>query len=243
MPNDLFTSILADVSGNLPIGEALPYAEGLGLSDPYTLMMVLVALSLAPFLIMMVTSYLKLVVVLSLIRNALGIQSIPPNMVLNGLAMILSIYVMAPVAQQTYSILEEKKLQGASVYRLKDALYEAREPLQQFLYKHSASQDRAFFLKSAATLWPKTESDKLKEDDFMVLIPAFTVSELSSAFEIGFLTYLPFIVIDLIVSNILLAMGMMMISPTVISLPFKLLLFVLVNGWSRLIQGVIMTYS
>lgn len=238
-----FPWILAEVTADLPVGGMLPYTQELGLSDPYTLMMVLVALSLAPFLIMMVTSYLKLVVVLSLIRNALGIQSIPPNIVLNGLAMILSIYVMAPVAQQTYSILEEKKLQGASVYRLKDALYEAREPLQQFLFKHSSSQDRAFFLKSAATLWPQNASAGLKEDDFMVLIPSFTVSELSSAFEIGFLTYLPFIVIDLIVSNILLAMGMMMISPTVISLPFKLLLFVLVNGWSRLIQGVILTYS
>jgi type III secretion protein R len=233
--------ILADAADGL-MAEASPYVSGLGLSDPYTLMLVLLALSLAPFFIMMVTSYLKLVVVLSLIRNALGIQSIPPNIVLNGLAMILSIYVMAPVAQKTYAILEEKKLQGESIYRLKDALYEAREPLQEFLYKHSSPQDRSFFLKSAATLWSQEPSEALKEKDFMVLIPAFTVSELSSAFEIGFLTYLPFIIIDLIISNILLAMGMMMISPTVISLPFKLLLFVLVNGWSRLIQGVILTY-
>lgn len=214
----------------------------LNLSDPYTLMTVLVALSLAPFFIMMVTSYLKLVVVLSLIRNALGIQSIPPNIVINGLAMILSVYVMAPVAQETYAMLENKQLEGQSVHKIKDAFYDARHPLQSFLYRNSRAEDRAFFLKSAATLWSAEHAGALKEDDFMVLIPAFTVTELSSAFEIGFLTYLPFVIIDLIVSNILLAMGMMMISPTVISLPFKLLLFVLVNGWSRLIQGIVLTY-
>lgn len=217
-------------------------AYSLNLSDPYTLMTVLITLSLAPFFIMMVTSYLKLVVVLSLIRNALGIQSIPPNIVLNGLAIILSVYVMAPVAQETYALLETKQLEGKNIHKLKDALYESRVPLQQFLYRHSAKQDRAFFLKSAAVLWPEKQSTSLKEDDFMVLVPAFTVTELSSAFEIGFLTYLPFVIIDLIISNILLAMGMMMISPTVISLPFKLLLFVLVNGWSRLIQGIVLTY-
>ncbi len=234
----LFFPILA----NAATQEAANTGLGLNLSDPYTLMMVLVVLSLAPFFIMMVTSYLKLVVVLSLIRNALGIQSIPPNIVLNGLAMILSVYVMAPVAQKTYEVLEQHELEGKGIHKIKDAFYAARTPLQEFLYKHSSGEDRAFFLKSASILWPEGHASSLQEDDFIVLIPAFTVTELSSAFEIGFLTYLPFVIIDLIVSNILLAMGMMMISPTVISLPFKLLLFVLVNGWSRLIQGIILTY-
>lgn len=212
-------------------------------NDPYVVMVVLVILTLAPFFIMMMTSYLKIVVVLSLIRNALGIQSIPPNIVINGLATILSVYVMAPVAQQTYALLEKQEpKKHESIIRFKDALYDARIPLQQFLYRHSLPEDRAFFMKSAKLLWPEEHVDSLKEDDFIVLIPAFTVTELTASFEIGFLTYLPFVIIDLIVSNILLAMGMMMISPTVISLPFKLLLFVLVNGWSRLIQGIVMTY-
>jgi len=211
-------------------------------SDPYAIMAVLIVLSLAPFFMMMVTSYLKIVVVLSLIRNALGIQSIPPNIVINGLATILSVYVMAPVGQEIYERLEEKKNQSQGQLLIKDAFRIAEGPLESFLYKYTSTENRLFFYKSSSVLWPNDRAEQIKEDDLIVLIPAFTVTELSSAFEIGFLTYLPFVIIDLIVSNISLAMGMMMISPTVISLPFKLLLFVLVNGWSRLIQGIILTY-
>lgn len=220
-----------------------PDAHGLNLLDPYTIIVVLTGLTLAPFFVIMVTSFLKLVVVLNLVRNALGIQQIPPNIVINGLSIVLTFYIMAPVAQQTYDLVANANFQGKSWVGVKDVLYEARTPLQGFLYKHSTQMDRKFFVQSAKLLWPEEDSLDVTDKDLLILIPAFTVSELNAAFQIGFLIYLPFVIIDIIVSNILLALGMMMISPTVISLPFKLLLFVLVSGWSRLIQGIVLTYQ
>ena len=119
----------------------------------------------------------------------------------------------------------------------------AKEPLKKFLLKHSQERERIFFVKMAKALWPEEQWRDLKDDDMMVLVPAYSVSELTTAFQIGFLLYLPFVAIDLVVSNILLAMGMMMVSPMTISLPFKLLLFVLVDGWARLIHGLVLTYK
>ena len=214
-----------------------------GLPDPLTLVVIIIFLGLAPFAAVMVTSFVKIVVVLSLIRNALGIQSIPPNLVLNGLALILSFYIMSPVAQDTFDILQKEEITKASLTELGGVVTRAKGPLQTFLLKHSKERDRQFFVHSAKSLWPKEHADQAKPEDFNILIPAFTVGELSSAFQIGFLLYLPFIAIDLIVANILMALGMMMVSPTTISLPFKLLLFVLVDGWARLIHGLVLTYA
>lgn len=217
--------------------------ETLGSQDPFYLIGLLVALSLAPFVAVMITSFIKLVVVMSLVRNALGIQSIPPNMVINGLAMILSVYVMAPVGQDMYDALRGQDLKGADFDTFVAAGAQIREPIVEFLYRHSQPRERDFFLRSAEALWPEEKAKALKEKDLLVLIPAFTVSELTAAFQIGFLLYLPFVAIDLVVSNILLAMGMMMVSPMTISLPFKLLLFVLIDGWARLIHGLVLTYA
>lgn len=210
--------------------------------DPLYLVGTLVALALLPFLAAMVTSYLKIVVVLSLLRNALGIQQIPPNTVLNGLAIILSVYIMAPAFQDAYN-------RGAAVYKPDMQIWEQRQvleaaqkPFQDFFKKFSRTQSIAFFKGTAEQMWPAAQAAELKEDNLLVLVPAFVVSELTSAFQIGFLIYLPFIAIDIIVSNILLAMGMMMVSPMTISLPFKLLLFVLIDGWTRLIHGLVLTY-
>ena len=212
-------------------------------SDPSTLVVVLVALSLAPFVAITVTSFVKIVVVLQLLRNALGIQQIPPNLVLNGLAMILSIYIMAPVAQKTYERLEKVERPPRSVREASAIGKDAIEPLRGFLLRHASARERRFFLRSASQLWSKEEAFGLTDDSLLVLLPAFMVSELTSAFKIGFLIYLPFIVIDLIISNILMAMGMMMMSPTTISIPFKLLLFVLIDGWTRLVHGLLLTYQ
>ena len=207
--------------------------------DPFYLMLALTALSLLPFVAIMVTSFIKISIVLSLVRNALGIQQIPPNMVINGLAVILSIYIMAPVGQEMYDILVKAiEKEGNTIQLLKSAV-KAKEPLRKFLLKHSKRKERLFFVHSAKELWQNEAAGKLKQDDLVVLIPAFTVNELTSAFKIGFLIYLPFVVIDLIISNILLAMGMIMLSPMMISLPFKLLLFVLIDGWSLLIGSVV----
>lgn len=213
--------------------------------DPFYLIAVLIILGLAPFVAMIVTSYVKLVVVMSLIRNALGIQQIPPNMVINGLAMILSMYIMNPVAQETYEILRDRweTIDTKDISSIESVVVEAKEPLKAFLLKHTNERERLFFYQAAKELWPEERAANLSDDDMMVLAPAFTVSELTEAFQIGFLIYLPFIAIDIIVSNILLSMGMMMVSPMTISLPFKLLLFVVIDGWARLIHGLLLTYG
>jgi type III secretion protein R len=124
------------------------------------------------------------------------------------------------------------------------AMFEAgKEPLRKFLIQHSNDAERAFFLRSAQRLLPPASRNQISVDDFIVVVPAFTVSELTAAFQIGFLIYLPFLIIDLVVSNILLALGMMMMSPTTVSLPFKLLLFVLIDGWAKLVHGLVLTYG
>lgn len=210
--------------------------------DPLTLILLTAVLSMAPFFAVMATSYVKLVVVLSLVRNALGIQQIPPNMVLNGIAVILTIYIMAPVGQATFAAVENESFKDFDVPRLRVVLDKGSTPIREFLNRHTTSHEKKFFLDTARRVWGKESKIEITDDSFFVLIPAFTVSELTSAFQIGFLLYLPFIAIDLIVSNILLAMGMMMVSPMTISLPFKLLLFVLIDGWARLIHGLVLTY-
>jgi type III secretion protein R len=213
------------------------------LPDPITLIAVLGALALVPFIAIMVTSFVKISVVLSLIRNALGVQQIPPNSAIYGLTIILTVYIMAPVGMNIYASLKDKNLALNEPQKTIEAVSEAALPFKDFLKKHIKSEQQDFFFRTTRTIWPKELADQVDQDSYMILIPAFTVSELTAAFEIGFLIYLPFIVIDLIVSNILLAMGMMMVSPLTISLPFKLFLFVMMDGWSRLIHGLVLTYQ
>ena len=222
-------------------------------TDSLSLIVLFVGLSLLPFVAMVSTCYLKIVVVMSLIRNALGVQSIPPNMVINALALILTFYVMSPIASQSWDLLQEglRNNKPEVIYKT-DLAARAAEPFRDFLQRNTAEQHHAFFVRTAEKLWAKEEVDesgntvkvpaKVDERSFFILVPSFCVSELTRAFQIGFLVYLPFIAIDIIVSNILLAMGMMMVSPVTISLPFKLLLFVMVNGWARLIQGLVQSY-
>ncbi len=296
--------------------------------DPALVILTVVSLALAPFVAVMVTSFTKIVVVLSLLRNALGLQQVPPNVVINGLAIVLSIYVMYPVILDTMAAIEARKngqpppvpsllakpvprttpittqppppatspaaadgesaaaaaaarasARGPSFANVTDgrdppapaptaaenaaaeeaqalpplpekgaarllALADAgKEPLRAFLLKHSSNAERAFFLRSAQRLLPPAHQDEITADHFLVVVPAFTVSELTAAFQIGFLIFLPFLVIDMVVANILLALGMMMLSPTTISLPFKLLLFVLIDGWAKLVHGLVLTYG
>jgi type III secretion protein R len=215
-----------------------------GMPDPAVVIVSFALLALAPFLAVMVTSFAKLVVVLSLVRNALGLQQVPPNLVISGLALVLSLYVMAPVVHQVQrgvqSQLPSGELRAPGLFR---ALETAREPLRGFLSKHTNEVEREFFLRSAGRLWPEEMVKELTRDDLLVVVPAFTVSELTAAFKIGFLVYIGFVVVDLVVANILVALGMMMFSPTVVSIPLKLLLFVLLDGWSKLVHGLILTYA
>lgn len=213
-----------------------------GMPDPAVMIVTLGVVALLPFLAILVTSYVKLVVVLGLIRNALGVQSIPPNMALNAIAILLSAYIMYPVGQNTYDAVRGRSLSLNDTPALMETVQAGAQPFRDFLDHHTSVRDRQFFVETTRRLWKKEDADKVTNSDFLILVPAFVTSELTSAFKMGFLLFLPFIVIDLIVSNILLAMGMMMVSPMTISLPFKLFLFVAVDGWERLIQGLVLSY-
>lgn len=222
--------------------------------DPIGLAIVLALLALVPLAAVMTTSFLKIAVVLALVRNALGVQQVPPNMALYGLALVLSAYVMAPVINEvSIAIRHPAEVQSNELGTLPQsssmqltavlqALNAGVVPMQAFMLRNSKPEQRDFFLRTAQRIWGEQLAANLKEDDLLVLVPAFMVSELTAAFQLGFLLYLPFIVIDLIVSNILLAMGMMMVSPVTISMPLKLFLFVMVDGWTRLIQGLVLSY-
>lgn len=214
------------------------------LPEPLTLVALIVAFGVAPFVALMMTSYTKLVIVLGLLRTAMGLQQTPPNMVLNGIAIILSIYIMAPVGMEIADALRGQPL-GAKGEGLRDIVTvfdAAKAPAKAFLKKHTQERDRRFFLKSAGSIWPSQRAASLSEDDLMVLVPSFTLGELTRAFQIGFVIYLVFVVVDLITATVLLALGMSMISPTTISLPFKLLLFVMLDGWARLVHGLVLSY-
>jgi len=215
--------------------------------SPGVILVTVIGLALAPFVAVMVTSFTKIVVVLSLLRNALGLQQTPPNVVINGLAIILSMYVMYPVGLQMSDSIKttpdtQQSSKNMDLQGIVGVADKAKEPLRGFLIRHTSESERAFFLRTAQRLLPPEKRESISDQDLIVVVPSFTVSELSEAFQIGFLIYLPFLIIDLVVSNILLAMGMMMLSPTTVSLPFKLLLFVLLDGWSKLVHGLVLTY-
>lgn len=213
--------------------------------NPVTMIAVIVALGIAPFAALMVTSYTKLVVVLGLLRNALGVQQVPPNIVLNGIALILTIYVMTPVAMDIVDGLQERHVVIGGSMSIDEVLSIGQSvipPIKKFLVQHTVPGERNFFMRSATAIWPPERAKTMKPDDLMVLVPSFMLSELTRAFQIGFVIYVVFVVTDLIVANVLLALGMQMISPTTISVPFKLLLFVMLDGWSLLVHGLVLSY-
>ncbi len=215
------------------------------LPNPFILLAGMSILALAPFVAIMVSSYIKIVVVLYILRNGIGLPQVPPNIAVNGLAIILSLYIMAPVGFAMMSNFQRHDV-ALNDFRnpaLHEALKDSVTPLSDFMKKHADKTERRFFAETTKQLWPEEKAKTVDENHLLVLLPSFTISELKSAFQIGFMLYLPFIVIDLIVSNILLAMGMIMVSPMMISLPFKILLFVMVDGWTRLIHGLVLSYQ
>ncbi|MFH0301427.1 type III secretion system export apparatus subunit SctR [Bradyrhizobium sp. 31Argb] len=200
-------------------------------------------LGLLAFVVVTSTAFIKVSVVLFLVRNALGTQSIPPNLVLYGAALILTVFIGAPVIEQTYNRISAPQLRYQTVDDWVSAAKEGQEPLRDYLKKFTADEQRRFFLASTEQVWPEDMRGNVSADDLVILVPSFLISELKRGFEIGFLLYLPFITIDLIVTTILMAMGMSMVSPTVISVPFKLFLFVSIDGWSRLMHGLVLSYT
>jgi type III secretion protein R len=207
------------------------------------LVVLIAGLGLVPFFIIMTTAFLKIAVVMFLIRNALGIQQTPPNIVLYAIAMMLTVYTSGPMIGEIYARLTSPELDFQEFASWERAFGEMRDPVRNYLLRFTEQRERDFFLNATAEVWPEEARQTVQSDDLIVLIPSFVISELTRAFEIGFLLYLPFIVIDLVVSAILLSMGMFMVSPLVISIPFKLFLFVLVDGWSRLLHGLVLTYQ
>jgi type III secretion protein R len=214
-----------------------------------TKLAILVGIGLLPFAIMLLTSFMKIVIVLALLRNALGVQQAPPNQVLNGIALLLSIYVMFPTGLAMYTAAQKEiekspkeMFSSQSAVYLINVIDKAKEPLRDFLQKNTSVKHSRSFHSLAQRTFPEPYKTQLQTNDFIVLMPAFITTQLKSAFEIGVLIYLPFFVIDLVVSNILLAMGMMMLSPLTIALPIKLLLIVMLDGWTLLMQGLVLTF-
>lgn len=215
-----------------------------------TKMAILAGLAVLPFVIMLLTSFMKIVVVLSLLRNALGVQQTPPNQVLNGIALLMTVYVMFPTGLAMYNASKDVMAKSPTeVFSSESAAYlitvvdSSKEPLRGFLQRNTTIKHMNSFYQIAYRIFPEPYRTQLKNTDFIILIPSFITSQLKTAFEIGVLVYLPFFVIDLVVSNILLAMGMMMLSPLTIALPIKLLLLVMTDGWTVLIQGLVLSYK
>jgi type III secretion protein R len=221
------------------------------ISKPLVMMAALAAVGFLPFIAVMVTSFVKIIVVLSILRTSMGTQQIPPNQVITGLALLLTVYIMMPVGMKIYreagAIVNTRTnaalLSDASVELAVKAANVAKEPLREWLIKHCHDKDRALFYTLAKKMREKEDRGEVTESDFTIIMPAFVVSELKEAFQIGFIIFLPFIVIDMVVANILLALGIFMLSPVTISLPFKLLLFVLVDGWYLLAKGLVLGYQ
>jgi flagellar biosynthetic protein FliP len=194
-------------------------------------------LSVAPALLLMMTSFTKIFVVLAMTRNALSLPSIPPNQVLAGLALFLSLFIMAPVLTQINDLGVQPYLEGATTFT--QALEDGAAPLQTFMLAHTREEDLALMTRAAGQPNPEDAAGV----PLTTLIPAFMISELRAAFIIGFVIFVPFLVIDLVVSAALMSMGMMMLPPVMISLPFKILLFVLVDGWGLIITALINSYQ
>ena len=205
-------------------------------SSAVTLVLAITLLSVAPALLLMTTAFTKIIVVLSITRNALGLASTPPNQVLAGLALFLSLFVMAPVITQINDTAVQPYLAGT--ISQSQAVDVGQEPLRTFMLKQTRGEDLALITRAADRPNPRNAADV----PMMTLIPAFVLSELRAAFIIGFVIFVPFLVIDIVVSASLMAMGMMMLPPVTVSLPFKLLLFVLVNGWGLILTSLIGSY-
>jgi type III secretion protein R len=219
-------------------------------SRPVLLVVAVAALSLLPFVLLLMTSFVKIAVVLAILRSALGSAQIPPSQIITGLALVLTMVVMAPTGERMLRAVEPELSRGAGaellsaqgIAALGVAADKAKEPMREFLLKHVSTRERNVFHALALRLRAEPERAGVSDRDFLVLAPAFLATELRRAFEIGFLIFIPFLVVDLVVSNLLIALGMNMLSPTAVSLPFKLLLFVLADGWQILLRGLVGSY-
>jgi len=199
--------------------------------------LLLTVLSMVPAILMMVTSFVRITIVLSFVRNAIGAQQMPPNQVLLGLALFLTLFVMAPTWQRINADALQPYL--ANQLPADQAFDRGSQPLREFMFKQVRERDLALFIQVGNLPQPQTQADV----PTYVLVPAFMISELKTAFQMGFMVLVPFLVIDIVVSSVLMSMGMMMLPPASISLPFKLLLFVMADGWHLIVRSLITSFS
>ena len=200
------------------------------------MLIVMTVFSLLPFGFFCMTSFLRFVVVFSMLKTAMGTQQVPPSIVIIGLSMILTFFTMGPTFERMYQMGSVPYQKNQNII---EAINEGSKPLKEFMMKQTRQSDLAFFVE----LSQKTPPETPDEVTIWQVAPAFIISELKTAFEIGFIIFVPFIVLDLVVANILLALGMFMLSPTIISLPFKLLIFIAVDGWALIVQGLVTSYN
>lgn len=210
---------------------------------PFALLALLGLLSLLPLAAIATTSYLKLSVVLVLVRNALGVQQAPTTLALNAIALVATLFVMSPTLSACMDRVRTVAVAPSSGASQIEAALEVVEPLKQFVLRHGSERERERFLELARKSWPGPAGASARFDDWSIAVPAFVVSELQAAFEIGLLLFVPFVALDILVSNVLLAMGMQMAPPMIVALPLKLLLFVLADGWGRLLQALVLSYA
>ena len=206
------------------------------LSPVLQLLAVMAMFSMLPFMFVCMTSFLRYAIVFGFLKQALGAQQIPPAIVLVGLSMILTFYTMAPVFQQMYEVGSKPYQESGSMVL---AISEGSKPLKEFMLKQTREQDLAFFVQLAR----KEAPESVEDITIWEAAPAYILSELKTAFEIGFIIFIPVIVLDLVVANVLLALGMFMLSPTIVSLPFKLLIFIAVDGWGLVVNGLVGSYN
>ncbi|MCL5256769.1 MAG: flagellar type III secretion system pore protein FliP [Chloroflexi bacterium] len=237
------TLLLASCSGEFDAGGSKITINGTGApgtqaaSSGLTILMLMTVLSLAPAALMMMTSFTRTIIVLSFARSAIGVPQMPPNQLLLGLSLFLTIFVMAPAWQQVNNQALQPYLSGKISQQTAMTLGE--KPLRDFMFKQTSEKDIALFVKMAKISLPRTQADV----PTYVLIPAFATSELRTAFEMGFAIFIPFLIIDMVVSSTLMSMGMMMLPPAMISLPFKVLLFVLVDGWHLVLKSLLVSFG
>lgn len=232
-----FGNVFAQASNmNLP-GLSVNFGQGTDLVDTMQVIVLFTVLTLAPAFIILCTSFTRIIVVLSFMRQAIGTQGMPPNQLLIGFALFLSVFVMMPTGQRMYDNAIAPLM--AKQINTMDALHQLEAPLRDFMQSQVRKADIGLFYEVTGTPAPQTINDV----PLHFLIPAFIISELKTAFQIGFLLYIPFLVLDMVVASVLMAMGMMMLPPVIISLPFKLLLFVLVDGWQLVTGSILRSFN
>lgn len=209
---------------------------------PFGVIALLGLLSLLPLVAIATTSYLKLSIVLVLVRNALGVQQAPSTLALNSIALVATMFVMSPTLSACMANARAVSSAPISGAQQIDAALNVVAPLKQFVISNGSERERARFLELAKRTWPETAQASAQADDWSIAVPAFVVSELQAAFEIGLLLFIPFVVVDILVSNVLLVMGMQMVPPMIVALPIKLLLFVLADGWGKLLHALVLSY-